>query len=87
MMLSLQPHVAKAPLAAIERDLPRGGRPPKADAAEIVWLATQTLPETLNTLDGSLITCCQQCHRHEEFTAQQAAMSSSSTSSSSRRKL
>ena len=35
----------KGGLAAIERDLPRGGRPPKVDAAEIVWLTTQTLPE------------------------------------------
>ena len=32
-------------LAAIERDLPRGGRPPKIDAAEIVRLTTQTKPE------------------------------------------
>jgi len=31
-------------LAAIERDLPRGGRPLKADAAEIVRLTTRTLP-------------------------------------------
>jgi transposase len=36
---------AKAGLAGIERDLPRGGRPPKADAAEIVRLTTRTLPE------------------------------------------
>jgi transposase len=36
---------AEGGLAAIERDLPRGGRPPKADAAEIVRLTTQTLPE------------------------------------------
>lgn len=36
---------AKGGLASIERDLPRGGRPPKADAAEIVRLTTQTLPE------------------------------------------
>ena len=33
-------------LAAIERDLPRGGRPTRADAAEIVRLTTQTKPET-----------------------------------------
>ena len=32
-------------LAAIEKDLPRGGRPVQADAAEIVRLTTQTLPE------------------------------------------
>ena len=32
-------------LAAIERDLPRGGRPPKVDAAEIVRLTTQTKPQ------------------------------------------
>ena len=31
-------------LAAIERDLPRGGRPVKVDAAKIVRLTTQTLP-------------------------------------------
>ena len=31
-------------LAAIEQDLPRGGRPVKADAAQIVRLTTQTLP-------------------------------------------
>ena len=31
-------------LAAIERDLPRGGRPLKADGAEIVRLTTRTLP-------------------------------------------
>ncbi len=35
----------KGGLAAIERDLPRGGRPPKIDPAEIVRLTTQTLPE------------------------------------------
>lgn len=32
-------------LAAIEQDLPRGGRPLQADVAEIVRLTTQTLPE------------------------------------------
>lgn len=32
-------------LASIERDLPRGGRKPKVDAAEIVRLTTQTKPE------------------------------------------
>ena len=32
-------------LTAIERDLPRGGRKPKVDAAEIVRLTTQTKPE------------------------------------------
>ena len=32
-------------LAAIERDLPRGGRPPKVNAAEIVRLTTQTKPQ------------------------------------------
>ena len=32
-------------LAAIERDLPRGGRKPTIDAAEIVRLTTQTKPE------------------------------------------
>jgi transposase len=35
---------AQGGLAAIERDLPRGGRPPKVDAAEIVRRTTQTLP-------------------------------------------
>jgi transposase len=38
-------HYAEGGLAAIERDLPRGGRPPKVDAAEVVRLTTQTLPE------------------------------------------
>ncbi len=32
-------------LAAITQDRPRGGRPPKVDAAEVVRLTTQTLPE------------------------------------------
>jgi len=32
-------------LKSIERDLPRGGRPVTADAAEIVRLTTQTTPE------------------------------------------
>ena len=32
-------------LKAIEKDLPRGGRKPKVDAAEIVRLTTQTKPE------------------------------------------
>ena len=36
---------AEGGLAAIERDLPRGGRPPKVDAAEVVRLTTQTLPK------------------------------------------
>src|SRR5450759_863414 len=36
---------AEGGLAAVERDLPRGGRPPKVDAAEVVRLTTQTLPE------------------------------------------
>ncbi len=36
---------AKGGLTAIEHDLPRGGRPPKVDAAELVRLTTQTLPE------------------------------------------
>jgi transposase len=36
---------AEGGLAAIERDLPRGGRPRKADTAEIVRLTTRTLPE------------------------------------------
>jgi transposase len=31
-------------LSAIERDLPRGGRKPRVDAAEIVRRTTQTLP-------------------------------------------
>ena len=31
-------------LAAIQKDLPRGGRPVKVDAAQIVRLTTQTLP-------------------------------------------
>ena len=35
----------KGGLAAIERDLPRGGRPPKVDVTQIVRLTTQTLPE------------------------------------------
>src|SRR5436309_10071211 len=33
-------------LKAIERDLPRGGRKPKIDPAEIVRLTTQTKPES-----------------------------------------
>jgi transposase len=37
---------AEGGLAAIEKDLPRGGRPPKIDAAEIVRLTTQTRPES-----------------------------------------
>lgn len=36
---------AEGGLAAIEKDLPRGGRPCKADATEIVRLTTQTTPE------------------------------------------
>jgi transposase len=36
---------AEGGLAAIERDLPRGGRPLKADPAEIVRLTTRTQPE------------------------------------------
>jgi hypothetical protein len=32
-------------LKAIERDLPRAGRKPKVDAAEIVRLTTQTKPK------------------------------------------
>jgi len=36
---------AKGGLAAIERDRPRGGRPLKADVAQIVRLTTRTLPE------------------------------------------
>jgi transposase len=36
---------AEGGLAAIERDLPRGGRPPKVDAAQVVRLTTQTLPK------------------------------------------
>jgi transposase len=36
---------AEGGLAAIERDLPRGGRPPTVDAAEVVRLTTQTLPK------------------------------------------
>jgi len=36
---------AEGGLDAIERDLPRGGRPAKVDSAEIVRLTTQTLPE------------------------------------------
>src|SRR5690606_697690 len=32
-------------LEAIERDLPRGGRKPTVDAAEIVRLTTQTMPQ------------------------------------------
>ena len=35
---------AQGGLAAIEHDLPRGGRPSKVDAAEIVRRTTQTLP-------------------------------------------
>jgi transposase len=37
---------AEGGMAAIEQDLPRGGRPVKADAAQIVRLTTQTLPAT-----------------------------------------
>ena len=37
---------AEGGLAAIEKDLPRGGRPPKVDAAKIVRLTTQTLPKS-----------------------------------------
>ena len=37
---------AEGGLASIERDLPRDGRPPKVDAAELMLLTTQTLPET-----------------------------------------
>ncbi len=36
---------AEGGLAAIEKDLPRGGRPKTVDAANIVRLTTQTLPE------------------------------------------
>lgn len=36
---------AEGGLAAITRDFPRGGRPPKVDTAEVVRLTTQTLPE------------------------------------------
>ena len=36
---------ARGGLAAITQDLPRGGRPPKVDVAEVVRLTTQTLPE------------------------------------------
>ena len=36
---------AKFGLAGIERDLPRGGRKPAIDAAEIVRLTTQTKPQ------------------------------------------
>lgn len=36
---------AEGGLAAIERDLPRGGRPSKVDTAEVVRLTTQTLPK------------------------------------------
>lgn len=36
---------AEGGLAAIEKDLPRGGRPRTTDAAEIVRLTTQTQPE------------------------------------------
>ena len=36
---------AEGGLVAIERDLPRGGRPVKADVAQIVRLTTRTLPE------------------------------------------
>lgn len=36
---------AEGGLAAIEKDLPRGGRPAQADAAEIVRLTTQTTPQ------------------------------------------
>ena len=60
-------------LAAIERDLPRGGRPLKADTAEIVRLTTRTLPEaathwstrTLATKAGvSDTTVLRVWHRH-----------------------
>lgn len=36
---------AKDGITAIEKDLPRGGRPRKVDAAEIVRLTTQTTPD------------------------------------------
>ncbi|MFW7342317.1 IS630 family transposase [Pollutimonas sp. H1-120] len=36
---------AQGGLAAIERDLPRGGRKPQADSAQIVRLTTQTTPK------------------------------------------
>ena len=36
---------AEGGLAAIEKDLPRGGRPRTTDATEIVRLTTQTQPE------------------------------------------
>ena len=36
---------AQGGFAAIVRDLPRGGRPDKIDAAELIRLTTQTLPE------------------------------------------
>lgn len=36
---------AAGDLAAIGCALPRGGRPPKVDAAEVARLTTQTLPE------------------------------------------
>ena len=36
---------AQGGLAAIAQDRPRGGRPPRADAAEIVRLTTQTTPK------------------------------------------
>ncbi len=36
---------AQGGLEAIEHDLPRGGRPPRVDAAEIVRRTTQTLPD------------------------------------------
>lgn len=35
---------AQGGLAAIEKDMPRGGRPTETDAAEIVRLTTQTQP-------------------------------------------
>ena len=35
---------ANGGMAAIQKDLPRGGRPVKVDAAQIVRLTTQTLP-------------------------------------------
>ena len=56
---------AKGGLAAIERDLPRGGRPPKVDAAEIVWLTTQTLPEAATHLEHAHDGCQGERERHD----------------------
>ena len=46
---------AKAGFAAIERDLPRGGRKPVVDRAELVRLTTQSLPEAATQWSSRLM--------------------------------